>query len=164
MRFRIVVDGETHEVDVDRVAEALVVRVDGALYRTRVVAGHERTEVRIGSNRHDIRFHGTSAVVDGHPHEIVSEAFEDITAEISPGHPGLHKGTLELRPPMPGRVVRVAVTPGAVVKRGQTLVVLEAMKMQNEIPAPADVIVREVRVREGESIAADRIIAVLETT
>jgi len=48
------------------------------------------------------------------------------------------------------------------VRKGQTLVVLEAMKMQNEIPAPADAIVREIRVAEGESVTGDRVVASLE--
>jgi pyruvate carboxylase subunit B len=64
---------------------------------------------------------------------------------------------------MPGRVVRVRVAAGDHVKRGQTLLVLEAMKMQNEIPAPEDGIVRSLSVREGESISGDRVIAVLES-
>ena len=63
---------------------------------------------------------------------------------------------------MPGRVVRILVRPGDRVKKGQTLVVLEAMKMQNEIPAPADARVTDVRVAEGESVTGDRVIAVLE--
>ena len=48
------------------------------------------------------------------------------------------------------------------MKRGQTLVVLEAMKMQNEIPAPADGVVKAVGVQEGESIPGDRVLVVLE--
>jgi len=63
---------------------------------------------------------------------------------------------------MPGRVVRVFAMAGMRVKRGQTLVVLEAMKMQNEIPAPRDGTVREVAVVEGESITADRLVVVLD--
>jgi biotin carboxyl carrier protein len=63
---------------------------------------------------------------------------------------------------MPGRVVRILVRAGERVARGQVLLVLEAMKMQNEIHAPRGGIVREVRVSEGELITADRVIAVIE--
>lgn len=63
---------------------------------------------------------------------------------------------------MPGRVVRIDARAGTSVLRGQTLLVLEAMKMQNEIPAPRDGLLREVRVSEGESITVDRVVAVLE--
>src|SRR5438132_683944 len=69
---------------------------------------------------------------------------------------------LPIRAPMPGRVVRVEARPGVQVKRGDTLLVLEAMKMQNEIAAPQDGIVKEVRVVDGDSVIADQILAVLE--
>ena len=48
------------------------------------------------------------------------------------------------------------------IRRGETLVVLEAMKMQNEIPAPADGVVRQVAVTEGETVTADRVVASIE--
>jgi len=51
---------------------------------------------------------------------------------------------------------------GTRVHRGQTLVILEAMKMQNEIPAPGDGVVRQVAVAEGETITADRVVASIE--
>ncbi len=164
MRFRLVVDGESHDIEVEETAKGFLVRVDGALYRGRSIRGDSRIEVRLGGHRHRIEFRGTTVVLDGQSHEVLTEAVEAAAAGPLSGPQTQRKGILEIRPPMPGRVVRVVVSPGASVKRGQTLVVLEAMKMQNEIPAPADVIVREVRVREGESIPADRVIAVLETT
>jgi biotin carboxyl carrier protein len=64
---------------------------------------------------------------------------------------------------MPARVVRVLAQTGSRVKRGDILLVLEAMKMQNEIAAPRDGLLREVPVVEGESVTADQIVAVLES-
>ncbi len=59
---------------------------------------------------------------------------------------------LHVRSPMPGKVVRVLVAPGQRVSKGDGLVVVEAMKMQNELQAQGDGIVREVRAREGENV------------
>ncbi len=56
--------------------------------------------------------------------------------------PGVHK----LRSPLPGRVASVTVAPGALVKKGEPLAVLEAMKMENLVAAPADSIITEVLV------------------
>jgi len=53
---------------------------------------------------------------------------------------------------MPGRIARVLVEKGASVRRGAGLLVLEAMKMENEIPAPADGIVDEIFVKAGETV------------
>lgn len=57
-----------------------------------------------------------------------------------------------LTAPMPGRVIAVKVEPGAKVSRGQTLVVLEAMKMEHAIVAPADGVVEAVRFAVGEQV------------
>ncbi|MSQ02443.1 MAG: acetyl-CoA carboxylase biotin carboxyl carrier protein subunit [Myxococcales bacterium] len=53
---------------------------------------------------------------------------------------------------MPGRVVRVLVTVGDVVRRGQPLLVLEAMKMENELKAAGDGSVAELYVNEGQAV------------
>ncbi len=162
MRFRILVDGEPHEIDLEGKAPSLTVRVDGAAYRARVSGGTNRYQVRVGAARHTVEVRGNQVLVDGHPHSVSAEP----AALVQGGSAGSGRAgsgaVFEVRPPMPGRVVKVRVAPGDRVRRGQTLVVLEAMKMQNEIPAPDDALVRTVFVREGESIPGDRVIAVLE--
>lgn len=65
--------------------------------------------------------------------------------------------------PMPGTVLKVAVTKGDNVTKGQTLVVLEAMKMENEIQAPADGMVEVLDVTEGASVNAGDILVVLSS-
>lgn len=54
--------------------------------------------------------------------------------------------------PMPGKILRVAVSVGAPVKNGDLVLVLEAMKMENEIFSPADGVVKEIRARDGETV------------
>jgi biotin carboxyl carrier protein len=61
-------------------------------------------------------------------------------------------GSTSLKAPMPGLVVRVLVEPGQAVKAGAGLVVLEAMKMENELRAPADLTVRRVLVSPGNAV------------
>ena len=63
--------------------------------------------------------------------------------------------------PMPGRIVRVLVQPGDVVEARQGLIVVEAMKMENELRAPRAGIVAEVRVKDGASVVADAVLVVL---
>ena len=62
---------------------------------------------------------------------------------------------------MPGRVVRVLVEPGKVVTHGQGVAVVEAMKMENELVAPVDGVVREVRVVVGDSVQAGDMLVVV---
>lgn len=162
MRFRLAVDGEVHEIEVDRRSRDVLVKVDGAGYRATVRSRGDATEVRIRGAAHEVRTIGGQWLIDGEAHDVRGEIPEEAAlGVVGAGSTGPH--AFEVKPPMPGRLVRLPISPGMVVKRGQPLAVLEAMKMQNEIPAPADAVVKEVRAKEGESIPADRVIAILET-
>lgn len=163
MRFRITVDGEAHEIEVEGPTSAPTVRVDGAPYQIRVKQDSGDFEIRVGRDRYRVTLHGSLVFVDGAPHEVFTEALGASGESSMASASSRAAAVLEIRPPMPGRVVKLLILVGGAIKKGQTLAILEAMKMQNEIPAPADAIVRSVGVREGESISADRVIAVLET-
>jgi len=58
-----------------------------------------------------------------------------------------------VKAPMPGKILSVAVSAGQAVKKGETLLILEAMKMQNEIAAPHDAVVSEVRVAANQTVS-----------
>jgi len=68
----------------------------------------------------------------------------------------------ELVAPMPGQVLRVLVAAGAVVRKDQTLVVLEAMKMQYEIASPRDGVVRHVHAAAGAQVSGGVALVTLE--
>jgi len=71
-------------------------------------------------------------------------------------------GRLNVVAPMPGKIVRLLVTEGETVAAGQGLLVVEAMKMQNEVKAPKAGRVISVAAREGTTAAAGEILAVIE--
>lgn len=77
------------------------------------------------------------------------------------GRAGEH-GRRVLKSVMPGRIVRVLVQPGQEVKRGQGIIVIEAMKMENEIASPKEGIVREVLGAAGDRVEAGAPLAVIE--
>lgn len=67
-------------------------------------------------------------------------------------------GAVAVNAPMPGNILDVRVTEGAAVKKGDILVILEAMKMENEIMAPQDGVVTGLSVRKGDTVNSnDRI-------
>ena len=72
------------------------------------------------------------------------------------------EGPQRVTSPMPGKIVKVLVKPGDKVDARQGLVVVEAMKMENELRARAAGTVTEVRVTEGSSVEAGAILVVLE--
>lgn len=74
------------------------------------------------------------------------------TATISPLPPAADSSLREIKPPMPGRIVSVKVKVGDQVKTNDSLLVLEAMKMQNEMAAPCAGVIAEVNVKTGDSV------------
>jgi biotin carboxyl carrier protein len=71
-------------------------------------------------------------------------------------------GEQRVKAPMPGRIIRVLVKAGDEVAHRQGLVVIEAMKMENELAAPKAGTVKEVSVTEGTSVEAGRLLVVIE--
>jgi biotin carboxyl carrier protein len=63
---------------------------------------------------------------------------------------------------MPGLVVNMLVVPGDSVSAGQTVVILEAMKMENDLPAPIDGTIKEVRVQKGDTVDNGQILVTIE--
>jgi len=84
----------------------------------------------------------------------VPERFPDPSEQVAPG---------SLLAPMPGSVVRIAVAQGDTVTAGQPILWLEAMKMQHQINAPADGVVAELPVHEGQQVEVGTVLAVVTT-
>jgi len=64
--------------------------------------------------------------------------------------------------PMPGKVVRILVKPGDQVKAGDTVVIVSAMKMESEYKVKSDRIIKEIRVKEGDTVSANQPLIVIE--
>ena len=100
--------------------------------------------------------------VDGVPEEILVESLAEISAhgssdENESGSGKRPKATKEghVTSSMPGTVVDVLVKEGATVKAGDAVLVVEAMKMENEVPAPVAGTVKSINVAKGESVTPD---------
>ena len=75
--------------------------------------------------------------------------------------PAGNAGATAVKAPMPGTLIKVNVKPGDAVKKGDVLCVLEAMKMENDIMAPADGVVATVEAAQGSSVATDAVLVTL---
>jgi biotin carboxyl carrier protein len=73
-----------------------------------------------------------------------------------------HHGVAEILAPMPGKVVRVQIETGAEVEKGAGVVVVEAMKMQNEMKSPRAGVVVSIKVKPGDTVNAGDVLAVVE--
>jgi biotin carboxyl carrier protein len=151
MRLRIALDGRARDVDVDGEPPDVRVSVDGKEVPVRLEVEGSRTTARIEGRTIVLEF-GGGLKIDGAPRNARVEWLADDAAKEGAS------GPVDVRPPMPGRVVRILVKPGDTIRRGAPLLVLEAMKMQNEIPAPVAGTVLEVRVHEGDAVTANDVV------
>jgi biotin carboxyl carrier protein len=78
------------------------------------------------------------------------------------GAAGAEAGPQKLTAPMPGKIVRIAVHSGEEVKAGQAVIVMEAMKMQNEMKSPKDGNVQKILTSEGSTVNAGDTLAIIE--
>jgi biotin carboxyl carrier protein len=72
------------------------------------------------------------------------------------------EGPQKLVAPMPGKIVRVLANPGEAVEAGQGLIVIEAMKMQNELKSPKKGTVSQVLAKDGSTVTAGEVLAIVE--
>lgn len=71
------------------------------------------------------------------------------------------EGAVKVNSPMPGKILSVKASVGQAVKRGEVIMILEAMKMENEIVAPSDGTIASINVNEGASVEAGSVLASL---
>jgi glutaconyl-CoA decarboxylase len=70
-------------------------------------------------------------------------------------------GNIKVNAPMPGKIIAIKANVGQAIKKGQVLVILEAMKMENEIVAPSDGTVASINVTGGSSVESGQLLATL---
>ena len=86
---------------------------------------------------------------------------QPVAATPAPAPAPAPAGASVVEAPMPGKILKISVAVGASVSSGDVLLILEAMKMENEISAPAGGTVREIRAREGDSVNTGDVLIVL---
>lgn len=134
MKYVVTVNGKKFEVEVEKIGGAAK-----SLSRQPV----ERRETTINSEA------------------AVKEKVAPAPVEVATTPTSTTGGTT-ITSPMPGSILDVKVNVGDKVKFGQTLAILEAMKMENDIPATTDGEVAEIRVKKGDVVETDSVLIVLK--
>lgn len=119
-----------------------------------VLFSGEAFEVRVHKSPQGVRIY-----VDGR--EYGAELNDPRQWRRNAGGASSTAGRQSVFAPMPGKVVRVLVQPGARVTLGQGLLVVEAMKMQNEIKSPKEGTVDRINAEEGKAVNAGEVLAVI---
>jgi len=106
------------------------------------------------SNRYEIQIAGQYFEV-----RIEDERTKLLTSAV---HTGSSSNIARISAPMPGLVIGTPFEAGAAVIAGQTIIVLEAMKMENDLPAPISGTIKEVKVNTGQTVEQGQILAIIE--
>lgn len=165
MVYEVTVNGKPHRLELEGTGGAWKCRLDG-----------REIDVNAVATRRDV----ISILVDGHSYEVKREqTATDLHMWVGSTRYGVEvrdprslrarrdgaadeKGPKKLVAPMPGRVVRVLVTEKDEVEAGQGVVVVEAMKMQNEIKSPKKGAVKKILAVQGANVNAGDVLAIVE--
>ena len=153
----VIIDGDTVAIDGDDV-RAHLEDIDGTPQQV----------LRLGEEVHRLLARRTGGrgsydiAVGGHRFQV--EALDERTRAIRElsGAGGRPIGPANVQAPMPGLIVRVTVNAGDVVRMGQGVVVMEAMKMENELRAPANGTVKQVLVAPGNAVEKGAVLLEIE--
>ncbi|MCS7286840.1 MAG: biotin/lipoyl-containing protein [Anaerolineae bacterium] len=152
-RFRLRIEDEVYQVEVGDG----VVWINGQPFSVKVDKG----KVIVEGASHEVELRADVVVVNGiaYKYEILEEKPE--TQAVALPEAPVEEGGL-VKAIMPGKIIAVKVQKGSRVKKGDVLCILEAMKMENEVHAPRDGIVREVMVSEGDDVEMNQVLVIIE--
>lgn len=166
MKYFTQVDGQEFEVEIVESHGELTVYVDGELVESRYTAVDRAGQVAlsVAGRAFGVSLAGTLNDYDvniaGHRFSVTIEDERERAAHAA--ERAKNKGGGILKAVMPGVIVDLNVSVGDVVEAGQALLILEAMKMQNEIAAPAPGRIKRIHVEAGQAVAGGAPLVELE--
>ena len=170
MKLTAAIPDSEYDVSLNMMDGAVAVEVDGRHYEiaVRELARGEYLLIS-GANVYKCRVEQKSESASGESFAIVLRGRNYDVAIIDPkrlrsgqSSAAHHAGAAEIVSPMPGKIVRVLVKTGANVEAGEGIIVVEAMKMQNEMKAPKAGVVVSINAAEGATVSAGDVLAVIE--
>lgn len=168
MKLQAQIDERTVNVEIIRDGSRVLARFDDREY----VLEASQPEPNVYLLKHNGKVHEffVGKPSDTSPSHTVSSRSGDIDIKLidpkklssSGGADSEAGGLAQIKTMMPGKVVRLIASIGDAVEKGEAVLVVEAMKMQNDLKAPKAGIVKEFRVEEGTTVSAGDILAVIE--
>ncbi len=167
MKLAVEIDGEICTLDLARTGEVASYMIKGAIDSSGSASIAELApgsfSVLLANRSFDVRIARSADALEvwvGTQRHVVSVA--DARDRPAKSRKAGASGPVELRAQMPGKIIRLMVQPGATVEAGQGLIVVEAMKMQNEMKSPKDGTVSKIHAMEGSTVVAGQALLVVE--
>ena len=166
MTYDVIVDNKTHQVELTRGEKTWICKVDGKEMEVDAeLTARDILSVLVGGKSYEIK---RERSLQGELHMVIGSARYAVDVQdprslrTRRAIAGVDAGPQKLKAPMPGKIVRVLVAEKDEVKAGQGIIVMEAMKMQNEMKSPKDGIVQKLLAAEGSAVNAGDTLASIE--
>lgn len=166
MKYEVLIDGNSHQIDLERADMGYQCTVDGEPFALNVAMTARDVLSIIHEGRHyeakrEYSLMGETHIIVG-SERFLAEVRDPRSLRSRRAAAGADAGPAKIIAPMPGKIVRVIAAEGDEVEAGQGLVVVEAMKMQNEIKATKKGKVTRITVKEGSAVNAGDLLAIVE--
>jgi biotin carboxyl carrier protein len=166
MTYDVVVDNKTHQVELIRGERTWLCKVDGETIEVDAeLTTRDVMSVLVGGKAYEVK---RERSLQGELHMVIGSARYAVDVQdprslrTRRAIAGVEAGPQKIKAPMPGKVVRLLVAEGDEVKAGQGVIVMEAMKMQNEMKSPKDGRVQKIVTAEGSAVNAGDTLAIIE--
>ncbi len=165
MTYEILIDGKPHKLELEHEGHHWTCRLDGEeIQADAVMPRHDVVSIIIGGTHYEVKRERTPT--DTHywvkNSRFAVEVRDPRSLRSRKAAAAGGEGPQKLVAPMPGKVVRIILAPGSEVEAGQGVLVVEAMKMQNELKSNKKGTVKQVMVAEGASVTAGEVLAIVE--
>lgn len=158
-RYLVTVDGQEYDIEVDYRQRGYKLTVDGTPVEVvRSDLGGSRSQLLVDNRSYEVDVRSDGRIGERTVFMLgieIPALIEDYNLAMMRKTAGMSSGPSvdkHLRAPMPGLILEVRVSPGDKVKKGDPLMIIEAMKMENVIKAPADAIIANVTTAKGELV------------
>ncbi|MBQ7191281.1 MAG: biotin/lipoyl-binding protein [Paludibacteraceae bacterium] len=129
-------------------------KIDGKEYKTAVQEKEDgKTEVTVNGKTYTVEMEHAA-----HKTVAAPKAAAPVASKAAAAAPA---GGMQVKSPLPGSIIKVLVTEGQAVKKGETLLTLESMKMENTVAAECDGTVKQIAVKAGQTVMQDDLLVVL---
>ena len=170
MKLTAIISGDEHALSLDLMASVAAAEVDDRRYDVEVrelargeyllVSGTNVYKCRVEQKLDSRAGESFAVVLRGHNYDL--SLIDPKRLRSGQGSTAHHTGAAAIVSSMPGKIVRVLVAAGASVEAGAGIIVVEAMKMQNEMKAPKAGVVVSINAEEGATVNAGDVLAVIE--
>ncbi len=168
MKLQAQIGETTHKVEIIRNGNRVTANIDGREYDLEV--SEPESNIFLFKDNGKIHEFFVSPPKSGAEATVVSSRKGDVEVTLvdpkrlrgAGAAGGSTDGLAEIKTLMPGKVVRLIAKPGDEVAKGDPVLVVEAMKMQNDLKSPKAGVVKEIRVVEGATVGSGDVLAVIE--